>query len=350
MNFKRLQAYFFIAICLLALVFLYLIFKPFLVLTVFSGVLAILAWPVHTVLTRFFRGNVSVAAGSTVFLTLMLLLMPLSYVMVTLVTEVVQVFTRVRYQVGFDDVETTLTRLVGPEVAHSVAEQMALAVSNVAAYVQPLFASLTSNVLHIFSNTVAVIFGIAISLLGMYYLLKDGPALKKAMLAFSPLKDEDDNAIFDRVQEAVRGVAIGSFSVAATKGLVGGLLLWALGMDAPVFWGAMIAVSHYIPGIGTAAITLPFAIYLFVTGHFIQGLVMSVVSVAVIGLVDNVLGPLIIRTRIQVHPFLILLSILGGLAAFGAVGVFFGPIMLAAAAGLADIYHKEFREYLENLK
>lgn len=350
MKFKRIQAYFFLALCIVALVLLYMIFRPFLGLMVFSGVLAVLAWPVHRLLMRFCRGNAGLAAGSTVFLTLVLVLLPLCIVVITLATEIITVFNRVRGQLSFDDVETSLSRVIGPDVAHRVAAEATNAVANLADYVQPAFSSLTSSVISLFSNTVAVIFGIIIVLLGMFFLLKDGPELKRALTTFSPLNDEDDNTIISRLQDAVRGVAIGSFAVAMAKGIVGGLVFWSIGLQTPVFWGTMIAVTNYVPGIGTGTVTIPFAIYLFATGHFWQGLVLALVSVLVIGLVDNVLGPLIIRTRIHVHPLLILLSILGGLAAFGAVGVFFGPIMLAAAAGLADVYQKEFSEYLEKQK
>ncbi len=349
MTYRKLQVYFFLVIFALTLVVAFLVFRPYLGLMVFAGILAVLMQPVYDYLRRHFRKNATLAALSTVFLTLMLVLLPLLFMVASLTTEAILLFNKVRTQANFEDLSIALAKILGPEQAQSIADQLGRAVSDVASYVQPFITGITSNIFAIFSNTLSFILGFVIILLGMYYLLKDGPELRRQVLALSPLADEDDTSILDRIIDAIKGVAYGQFVMALIKGVIGSLIFFLLGLPAPIFWGAMIALTNFIPGIGTALVTVPFIIYLFAVGRMWSGFVLSAVSLLAIGLIDNFLMPHVMRSRIKIHPLLILLSILGGLHLFGAFGIFFGPITLSITIALIDIYKKEFRSSVEQL-
>jgi predicted PurR-regulated permease PerM len=349
MSYRRLQVYFFMAVFALTLVVAFLVFRPYLSLMVFSGILAVLMQPVYRYLRRHFRGNSMFASLATVFLTLVLILMPLLLIVGTMVTEAVQLFNTVRQQVSFEDVADSLAKILGPEQAHAIAAEATRAVRDVASYVQPVISSLTSNIAALFADTFAFILGFFILLMGMYYLLKDGGEFKRQLLDLSPLGDEDDTTIVDRIMDAIKAVAYGQFVVSLIKGTIGGIAFVALGLPAPVFWGSMIAMTNFIPAIGTALVTVPFTVYLFAVGRLWSGLALAIISVLVIGLVDNFLTPQVMRSRIKIHPMLILLSILGGLQFFGAYGIFFGPIVLSVTIALIDIYKKEFRSSVEQI-
>lgn len=349
MSQKRLQAYFFLAIFAAAMVLTYFLYRPYLDLIFIAGILAFLMWPVYTRILKFFRGYEPLAAFSTVMLSLILLLLPFAFLAASLVTEAVELFNKVRGQVNFNDVEGTLSKILPPDQAHALAVQASEAVSDLASFVQPIFSSVTASLVAIFSNTVSILFALFLSLLTMYYLLKDGPELKRELLDLSPLSDEDDSAIFSRIRDAVLAVAYGNFVVSIVKGVIGGIVFLILGLPAPVFWGTMIALTNFIPAVGTAIVTVPFIIYLFATGQFWQGMVLAIVSVAVIGLIDNFLTPNLINKRIRIHPILILFSMLGGLSVFGAFGIFFGPVILSVTLALIDIYKKEYRDQISEL-
>lgn len=349
MNYRKLQVYFFLAVFTLSLALSFFIFRPYLGLIVFAAILAVLMHPVYRQLLKYFR-RPGLASFSTVFLTLVLVLVPMLYIFGSLATEAVVLYGKIRERVSFDDVAATLARVVGPEQAGKIATEAARAVSDVASYVQPLIGGLTANILAIFSNTLFFVLGFFIVLMGMYYILKDGRLLKKELLDLSPLSTEDDTAIFDRIIDAIKAVAYGQFVIAIIKGLVGGTAFAALGLPTPIFWGAMIALTNFIPGIGTALVTAPFTVYLFATGHFWGGMILAAVSILVIGLVDNFLTPQVMKSRIKIHPMLILLSMLGGLGLFGAMGIFFGPIALSVTLAMIDIYKKEFRASLEKIE
>lgn len=349
MNYRSLQVYFFLTVFTLSIVLSFMVLRPYLGLMVFAGVLAVLMLPVFNRLKGYFRGNPSLAALSTVFLTLVLILLPMAFIAGILVTEAVQLFNSVRGHIDFNDVAESLSKILGPDQAKMVAAEATRRVRDVASYVQPFISGLTSNIVAVFSNTFSFVLGFFIMLMGMYYLLKDGSVLKRHLLDLSPLTNEDDTTIFDRIIDAIKAVAYGQFVVSIIKGVVGGLAFLALGLPAPVFWGTMIALSSFIPAVGTALVTAPFIAYLFLTGHLIQGLVLSGISILVIGLVDNFLTPQVMKTRIKIHPLLILLAMLGGISLFGAMGLFFGPIALSVTMALIDIYKKEFRSSIEKI-
>lgn len=350
MTYRRLQVYFFLAVSAIAILLSFMVFRPYLGLMVFSGVLAVLMHPVYTRLSGYFRGRAALASMSTVMLTLILVLMPLLFFVAALATEAVGLFDKLRGQIRFDDVEGTLSKILGPEQAHLVAQAAGDAVRDVASYAQPVVSGLTSNIFSVFSNTFSFVLAFFLILMGMYYLLKDGQAFKREILDLSPLADADDSIIFSRIRSAIEAVAFGQFVVAIIKGAVGGVTFLILGLSGPVFWGSMIALSNFLPVVGTGLVTVPFVIYLFAVGKFWSGMTLAIVSLLIIGLIDNFLTPQLMKGRIRIHPMLILLSILGGLSLFGALGLFFGPIILSVTVALIDIYKKEFRASIEKIE
>lgn len=327
----------------------YLVVEPFIALILFAGILAILMRPIFRWLLKYFKGHRALASGSTVFLTLLILLIPLAFVVISLSVEAVQLFKYLRTEVDFSEIQHTLAMIVGEHQAVDVTQRLAAAINDVASYIQPVVSNLTSSIFAIFSNTVQALFSLIIILFVMYYVLKDGKTLKKQLLDLSPLDDKIDERLLRRIHDAVTAVAYGEFVVAIIKGILGSLVFLVLGLPSPVFWGTIIGLSHLIPGIGTALVTVPFAIWLFLTGQYISGIIFTIIAVAVIGLVDNFIGPQLIGNRIHLHPLLILLSILGGILSFGAVGLFFGPIIVAVMMALIDIYRTEFRTKVEQL-
>ncbi len=349
MTYRKLQVYFFLAVFALTLVVAFLVFRPYLGLMVFSGVLAVLMQPVYRYLCRHFRKNATLAAFSTVFLTLMLVLLPLLFMTAALTSEAFLLFNQVRSHVSFDDLANALSKILGPGQAQAIAEEASRVVSDLATYVQPFVSSVTSNIFATFSNTFEFIIGFVLLLLGLFYLLRDGSELKRQVLGLSLLADEDDTSILDRIIDAIKAVAFGQFVIALLKGVIGSLIFFALGLPAPIFWGTMVALTNFIPGVGTALVTVPFIVYLFAVGRMWSGLALSAVSILAIGLVDNFLLPHVMHSRIKIHPMLVLLSMLGGIRFFGAFGLFFGPITLSIAIALIDIYKKEFRTSVEQL-
>ena len=135
---------------------------------------------------------------------------------------------------------------------------------------------------------------------------------------------------------------IAGFVVAALQGALGGIAFALLGLSAPVFWGVVMAFFALLP-IGAGIVWLPTAVWLLFTGSVGRGVILIVVGVGVIGLVDNFLRPMLLSGRTQLNGLLIFVSLLGGISAFGFLGLVMGPVIMATTIGMFDAYTKDRR-------
>jgi predicted PurR-regulated permease PerM len=122
--------------------------------------------------------------------------------------------------------------------------------------------------------------------------------------------------------------------------MLGGLTFWALGLTAPVFWGVVMAVFCLLP-LGAWIVWLPAAIWLMATGHVARGIVLIAVGAGIVSAVDNFLRPLLLAGRTKLNGLLMFISLLGGVSAFGILGIMLGPVIVATAVGLFEAYMGE---------
>lgn len=139
-----------------------------------------------------------------------------------------------------------------------------------------------------------------------------------------------------QTHELVVATVGSTFAVAITQGALTGLTLGILGFHSPVFWGVTTSFFSLLPLVGSGIIWGPAAVYLFVTGQVVKGIILVAVGVGVIGMADNVLRPLLLSGRTTMHGLLVFISLLGGMAAFGFIGLVIGPVAIAAIGTLLD--------------
>jgi predicted PurR-regulated permease PerM len=129
---------------------------------------------------------------------------------------------------------------------------------------------------------------------------------------------------------------IAGLAVAAMQGLIGGITFWFLSLRAPVVWGTVMALFALIPIAGAWVVWLPIAVFLLATGEVTRAIVLFVIGAAVIGTVDNVLRPMLLSGRTSMNGLLTFVSLLGGAAAFGFIGLVFGPVVVAITMALFE--------------
>jgi predicted PurR-regulated permease PerM len=139
-----------------------------------------------------------------------------------------------------------------------------------------------------------------------------------------------------QTHELVVATVGSTFAVAITQGALTGLTLGLLGFQSPVFWGVTTSFFSLLPLVGSGIVWGPAAVYLFVTGHVLKGIILVAVGVGVIAMADNVLRPLLLSGRTTMHGLLVFISLLGGMAAFGFIGLVIGPVAIAAIGTLLD--------------
>ncbi len=185
----------------------------------------------------------------------------------------------------------------------------------------------------------------------VYYLLKDGDSIAKKIKGILPLKESHKEHVIERFHDVTYAVFYGNISIAILQGTLGGIGFLIIGVPSPVLWGFVMVIFALIPYFGTAIVWLPAALNFIFTGYLqndnsstIRGIVIIIYGIFVISSIDNILKPKIIGTKAKVHPILVLLGVLGGLALFGFIGLILGPIMLALLMTFVDIYQEEKAE------
>jgi predicted PurR-regulated permease PerM len=128
-----------------------------------------------------------------------------------------------------------------------------------------------------------------------------------------------------------------SLVVAAVQGALGGVTFWLLGVGAPLFWGVLMGVCCLLP-FGAWVVWAPAAIWLVVSGHLVRGIVLAGLGAGVVSSVDNVLRPVLLSSRSEMNGLLMFVSLLGGVVAFGTLGLVAGPVLMAAAIALLDAF------------
>jgi predicted PurR-regulated permease PerM len=175
-------------------------------------------------------------------------------------------------------------------------------------------------------------------LFALFYLLRDGGKLKQDLILLSPLADDYDIKIFLKLKQAIRSVVVGSLVVGLIQGILTGIGFFIFGVPNPALWGSFAVIAALIPGIGTSLVIVPGILYLFFISTHLHALGMLIWGILAVGFIDNFLGPMLVNRGVHVHPFLILLSVIGGLSFFGPIGFIAGPLLVALLVALLEIY------------
>ncbi len=170
------------------------------------------------------------------------------------------------------------------------------------------------------------------------YLFKDGSKMKKAIVIFSPLRDIHDEAIISKLALAVKSVIGGNVVVAIVQGILTAVGFMMFGVPNAGLWGSVAAIASLVPTVGTSLVVVPAVLYLFFSGNILFAVGLAIWGFTAVGLIDNYLGPKLASRGMKIHPLLVLLSVLGGIALFGPLGFILGPLILSLFGALTEIY------------
>ena len=183
---------------------------------------------------------------------------------------------------------------------------------------------------------------LAVTFYVLFFFIRDGDDLVAALIRALPLGDPREKRLFSRFANVTRATIKGTFVVAALQGSLGGIAFALLGLGSPILWGMMMAIFSLIPAVGPAIVWGPAAIYLFLVGSWGKAIILIAIGAGVIGVVDNALRPILVGRDAGMPDYLILLSTLGGLAAFGVSGLVIGPVVAGFFLTVWEIFAEEF--------
>lgn len=316
---------------------------PFAGAILWALVIATLFRPLFQRLASAMQQRRTLAAVTTLVVIVITVILPLSLIGRPLVQEGLSTYQRIRsgdlnfgryLERVFEVLPAWITNLLD-RLGLTSLELVEQRLSTVLTEVIQLFAG---KVFSLGQNTLGFIVSLFIMLYLLFFLLRDGDDLARRLTGAIPLRPELQRKLAGRFTTVLRATVKGNLVVAIVQGALGGLIFWILGLNAPLLWGAFMAVLSLLPAVGTGLVWLPTAVYLMVTGEPAKGIILAVYGLLVIGSVDNVLRPILVGKDTQMPDYLILLSTLGGLATFGFNGFVIGPMIAAMFITVWDIY------------
>ncbi len=343
--------YFFLGLLAVAIILAILVFLPFLTPIVLAAALAVVFGTLHRYVVRYLFGNrerSGWAALVTLIIVAIVVIIPVLFLVGQIYSEVQTMYAYLIDEGSRSHFVSTLNSWsdVLTIKLFSIYPDYSFDSLNLTAILKKGLEWIFSNLDGIFTSLSRIAFGSFVMLLALFYFLRDGRELKRQLIALSPLGDADDAQIMRRMQQAVYSIFAGSIAVGIIQGILTGFGFWIFGVPSPSLWGFVAAISALIPGIGTSLVLIPGIAYLAFNGSTHPAIGLFIWAVLAVGLIDNFLGPIFINRGIKIHPFLILISVLGGLSFFGPVGFVLGPIVLAFLFALLDIYKSKSRPTL----
>ncbi len=330
----------------LSIYLLYQILSPFLSSIIWAILLAMVFYPLFRKLQRLMKKKEILSALVMTLLVLIVIILPFCLLLASLASEVVDVYHRVEEMIKTGQLQTYLETIKEIPIFKEILERLSqhldfsqmdplpILLKNFNQISTFIF-NQTTTLLKGFSSFIA---GFFFTLLSLYYLFKDGSHLFERLKEIVPLPSKERDLLIQRFKDMIYATIYGGLLIAIIQGLLGGLSFWILGLPSATFWGTAMAFLSFIPIGGTALIWAPAAIILLIGGSIWKGLILLGVGIFVISMVDNLLRPFFISSRTNIHPLLLFFAVLGGVQAFGLIGLVAGPLIATLFLTMTEIY------------
>ena len=334
---KIIERYFFFALLFSTFVFAFFIFRPFWVVLVLGGSFSIVLYPIYLWLNRRHLPN-----WLSAFLTLLFFIFVLCIPLLTIGTVVFNQSQNLYHSIINNHGDAgPLVNAIGKEVNKFLPNGITFDINDT---VSTFVSFVTNNITNILNATVSALFTFVLLLLTIFYFLKDGESWRKTFLRLSPLSTADDEKILVKLSKTINGVVKGYLLIGIIQGVLMGIGLTIFHVPNPAIWAVVAGMASIIPPMGTAVVSVPAVIFLFITGNTGFAIGLLIWAVVIVGTGDNLLNPYIVGHEINIPPFLILFSILGGISLLGPAGILIGPLTVSLLYTLTEIYQSEFKQ------
>ncbi len=338
------EQYSFFALFAGVFVLVYFTFKAFLTPLIFAAMLAVAFAPLYRKLKKMCRESARAGSLLTVTLLLLCIIVPASFLGVQVIKEATGLYQSAttpgsQYETIIQQAVTEPIQRLYPGFSFNTSDA-----------IEKFTNWFVLNLENIFSGTIETIVQFFIVIISLFYFLKDGKRLTEELITLSPLPERYDEIIIAHITRAIHSIVSGSLFIALLQGILAGIGLFLFGVPNPALWGTIAAFAALMPSLGTALVIIPSIIFLFIQGNTLGAIGLTCWGAGLVGLIDNILMPYVVGRGASLHPLFVLFSVLGGLAFFGPIGIFFGPIILSIAYTLIDIYRNDFDTKLVRAK
>lgn len=316
--------------------FVFRVFQPFLVPLGWAAVFAVIFYSLNKRIERKWGRTLS-AGVSTAGVTL-ILIVPVLLLAAMFVREGIEATRSVQASLVTGDfgVLGRVWEWLDSEVAAQIGAINLPGL--VREYASRLGETLASELGAVVRNIVVFVFELFVMLFALFYFFRDGDAILARFRLFLPFEHGLRERMLAEARELIFASVTTSLVIAAVQGLICGGAFAIVGLRSAVFWGVLMGFLALLPVVGAWPVWVPAAIWLFSAGHGWRAVILIAICGGIGSTIDNILRPLLLGGRSSLNGLLVFISVLGGIAVFGVLGIFLGPIVVATAVGILDVY------------
>ena len=306
-------------------------------------VAAILFTPMQRALLKKWPGHSNLAAAVTLLTLIAVVIVPMIILGGLLLQEATALYGGIRsgqidFAAYFYQVQSALPDWATQQLDRLGLTNIEAIRDRIGSGLAASFETLAAQALNIGQQAFSFFVSLGVMLYLTFFLLRDGPYLSALVVDAIPLHSAQRRALAQKFIAVVRATIKGNMIVAIVQGGLGGLIFWGLGIGGAVLWGVSMAFFSLLPAVGTGLVWVPVAIYLFATGAMVKAGILVFCGLFVIGMVDNVLRPILVGRDTRMPDYVVLISTLGGLQLFGLSGFVIGPVIAALFLAVWEIF------------
>jgi len=345
---------FLLTLLLLSLGLAFYVIWPFINALIMAILMAILFTPMQDRALRLLRGRPSLAALLVVTLLTLVILVPLSFFLSVVIFQSLATVEHLSQWLGEVDLEALRHHPIVMGAQRWLREYLSVEIAPTQLRDQLMeFSKGTGGTLlrvgtGFIGNLASLAVNFSIMIFAAFFFLRDGRTMIVQLKGLSPLREEQEERILDRIRATTRSVFLGNMLTAMLEGVAGGLAMAVVGIP-PFFWGMLMALASFVPVVGIGLVWVPLAIYLASTGAYIPALLFSLWCAVIVGSIDNFVRPFLMRGEGQMSPFYVFLGIVGGIQVFGLAGLVYGPLIIAFASIMLYVYKHEYHDILAGM-
>jgi predicted PurR-regulated permease PerM len=336
---NKLQINFFYILLVAVSILAFFIFLPYFQVLFLAMVLSVLFYPVYRWILIACFGGRSIAALITMLVIFIVIVAPLGTLGFFMFQEIKTDYVQFTQGGGSDTLTNYLGRAQGL-LDRVLPEDLVpeTTVSKLQDFWHQTYTWITFRAESALANTFGIVGNVVIFILALFFFLRDGERFRKALIKLSPLNNAYDQAIINKIYLAIHSVIKGSLLIAVLEGALTTVGFVLFGAPSPIVFGALAILFVLIPNVGIPFIVLPMSIFLYFSEGLLPAVELFVWGLIIMLFVDNVLRSILMKKGLDIHPFLILLSVVGGIGLLGPIGFLIGPVILSFLFALIEIH------------
>lgn len=342
------RSFLFLALLAAVTIIFIWIIKTFAFPIFWAAIIAAVFYPVYKAIDRKLKVP-NLSTSITMMIVLAIIVIPLILISLLVVRESISLYTSISTNKGQinEGFQQAVSWLKNNPYTAQLNIDSAFWSEKISDLAKSITSFLVDSAKNFTQNTIVFLIMFFITFYTLFFFIRDGEKLLKMLMHLCPLGDEHEKILYAKFASTSRATIKGSLIVGAIQGVLGGLMFFVAGIPGALIWGILMVLLASVPGIGPYFIWLPAAIVMLILGNTWTGISMILFGALVIGTIDNFLRPILVGKDSQMHPLLVLLSTLGGIAVFGISGFIIGPVIAALMLAFWDMYEHYYRKDLD---